>query len=431
MKSQKLSLSPNSLEFFAGITEATVESSRVYPGQSVDSRASSLKNSFDYPLIRPGGRRCYPGVWTQDFAMTLATGFVTDQEMLQHLRLIALGQNGPTERPMTTGAVVPPHAVPDHLLFNGAPVYFPGTYSAGDDQGSETWGLRPPSNNPYDFILIAWQLWKSSGDHEFLLETLNGLPLIERLRLGFAVPRIDETTGLIYTEAASRAVGFIFCDSIYFTGHLLTASLLRWRAGYQLAELERALGNPDRALAWKAEVDRLLPHLVPIFGDPGRIGGWLMAATEIGRQPDVWGTIYALYLGLLKGNAAKAALAEIVHALEEGTIVREGALRHVPTNHDAAPDRVWEKTPTQKNRYQNGAYWHTPTGWLIAVLSESHPDWASRIFEEMIAHLRREDFRQGPEFNGPWECFGPEPEASNNPLFLASVTLPYGIVKDL
>ena len=44
---------------------------------------------------------------------------------------------------------------------------------------------------------------------------------------------------------------------------------------------------------------------------------------------------------------------------------------------------------------------------------------------------RREDFRKGADFNGPWECFGPESEASNNPLFLASVTLPYGILKDL
>lgn len=419
------------MAFLAGLTEASIEAARVYPGERAGGEAEAPGNSLGRVLIRPGGRACYPAVWTQDFSMTLATGFVTPKEALDHLRLIARTQNGPAERRLASGAVVPPFAVPDHILFNGEPVYFPGTYSSGGDQGGEPWGLRPPVNNHFDFILIAHHVWSESGGGAFLCESVGGMPLIERLRAAFRAPEIDGATGLVRTAAERRAVGFIFCDSIYMTGHLLFASMLRWRAARQLADLERALGHEAEARALEAEAARMPPHFPRVFGDPERIGGWLAAATEVGRQPDVWGTIFALYSGILSGEPARAAMETVVRALEEGTILHEGAVRHVPADADASPASAWERTPTARNRYQNGAYWHTPTGWLIAVLAGPHPQWAARIFDAMIGHLRREDFRRGDGFGAPWECFGPEPEAAQNPVFLAAVALPYGVLRKL
>ena len=426
------------MEFLAGFAAAAIESARVYPGQQPDGEknnenqgAKTPGNSLDYVLIRPGGRACYPAVWTQDFSMTLGTGFVTIEEAMNHLRLVAQGQNGPVERRLASGAVVPAFAIPDHTLFNGAAVYFPGTYSSGEDQGGEPWGLRPPVNNHFDFILIARHILRETGNGEFLRQSVNGMLLIDRLRAAFHAPEIDPATGLVYTAAERRAVGFIFCDSIYMTGHLHFASLLRWRAAHQLAELERSLVEEERARALEAEAERMAPHFAATFGDPGRIGGWMMGATEVGRQPDVWGTIFSLYQGVLSGEAAKAAKATLVQALEEGTILYEGAVRHVPTNFNASATSAWERSPTPINRYQNGAYWHTPTGWLIAVLAETHPEWAAKIFNDMITHFRREDFRKGEDFHAPWECFGPEPEASNNPVFLATATLPYEVLRQL
>ena len=155
-----------------------------------------------------------------------------------------------------------------------------------------------------------------------------------------------------------------------------------------------------------------------------------MAATEIGRQPDVWGTIYALYLGLLKGRRAADARSEIVKALQEETICYQGAVRHVPTNHDASPVSAWERTLTPHNHYQNGAYWHTPSGWLIAVLAKESPDWARQIFNGMIEHFRKEDFRKGEEFHAPWECLGKNGLFRSNPLFIGSVAVPFAALKD-
>ena len=420
-------LDPASMRFFAGFTEASIEAARVRPGECVSRELPA--NTSGCTLIRPGGRACYPAVWTQDFAITLKTGFVTPREMADHLELIARAQNGARERRLKSGAVIPPFAIPDHVLFDGKAVFYPGTYSSGQDQGGERWGIVPPTNNHYDFILIAYRLWKAIGKASFLRKKVNGLALIERLRLAFGVPRIDEANGLVFTDEKRRAVGFIFCDSIYMTGHLLFASLLRWRAGQQLAELEAALGNSRRAEGWRESVATIPIHLSKTFDDPSRIGGWLMAATEIGRQPDVWGTIYALYLGLLKGKRAAAARAEILKALEEGTICHQGALRHVPTNHNASPNSAWERTHTPHNNYQNGAYWHTPAGWLIAVLTKESPAWARRIFKEMIGHFQAEDFRKGEDFHAPWECLGKDGKFRNNPLFIGSVAVPYGVLK--
>lgn len=422
-------LDPASMQFLADFTAASIEAARVRPGEQVSTELPA--NLSGTTLIRPGGRACYPAVWTQDFAITLETGFVTPQEMTDHLRLIARAQNGPKERLLKSGAIIPPFAIPDHVLFNGEPVFYPGTYSSGEDQGGECWGIIPPTNNHYDFILIAFQIWRATGQSDFLLEAVNGTPIIERLRRAFQVPQIDPHSSLIYTEAKRRAVGFIFCDSIYMTGHLLFASLLRWRGARQLAELEEALGNRAEAAQWRELVAPIPENLSATFSEPSRIGGWLMAATEVGRQPDVWGTIYALYLGLIKGERADAALAEIVRALKEGTICHEGAIRHVPTNHDASPHSAWEKTHTAHNHYQNGAYWHTPTGWLIAVLADHSPHWAQQLFDEMIVHFQREDFRKGAEFNAPWECFGKNGTARSNPLFIGSVVVPYGALKQL
>lgn len=363
--------------------------------------------------------------------MALATGFVTAEEMWDHLELIAASQNGPIEQRLASGAVIPPFAIPDHVLFDRRPVYYPGTYSSGEDQGGEPWGIMPPTNNHYDFILIAWHLWRTTGSTDFLVRNIAGLTIIEHLQRAFDVPRTDPKSGLVVTDAATRAVGFIYCDSIYMTGHLLFASLLRWRAAQQLAELEDAMGLNASASFVRAQVATIPSNLAETFGAPRRIGGWLMAATDTGRQPDVWGTIYALYLGLLDGESARAALGEIVRALEEGTISLQGAIRHVPVNHDASPTSAWERTLTPHNRYQNGAYWHVPTGWLIAVLAKEHPAVAQRLFNEMITHFQAEDFRKGPEFCAPWECLGQVKDAYANPVFLGSVVVPFGVLKTL
>ena len=413
------------MEFLRDLTRDVVAASRVKPGQKA---GGSPTNSCGFTLIMPGGRGSYPAFWIRDFAMSLKSGFITAEEMRNHLRLAARCQNGPVSRQLKHGLVVPPFAIPDHINFDGGAVYYPGTYSSGDDQGTGAYGVLPPADDHYEFVHIAWCLFRATGKGNFLEESVNGTPLLDRLAAAFDAPITDAQTGLVVTDEAQRAVGFGFCDAIHFTGQLLFPSLLRFRAAGQLAELCQALEKPERANDYRKIQQRISENLAPTFGEPARIKGWLMAATRVGRQPDVWGTAYALHLGAIQGAAAERASETLADAVRRGTIVFEGAVRHVPADFDASPTSAWERTAgVAINTYQNGAYWHTPTGWLIDALRRRDPKLAAQVFSDYVQHLRRNDFRRGPGHEAPWECFHPKGYAQNG-IYMTSVTLPWAVL---
>jgi hypothetical protein len=145
----------------------------------------------------------------------------------------------------------------------------------------------------------------------------------------------------------------------------------------------------------------------------------------------VWGTLYALHLGVLGRAQAAAARKTVADAVRSGTIAFEGGVRHVPTDLDFSQTTAWERSLSPVNTYQNGAYWHTASGWLIEALWKQDRPLALQVFHEMLAHLRAQDYRKGPGHGAPWEAFGPNGQARQNPVYMASVALPYGILKDL
>lgn len=412
------------IEFLRGLTRDVVAASRVKPGERVGGAPA---NSCGVTLIMPGGRGSYPAFWIRDFAMSLESGFITAEEMLNHLRLTARCQNGPTARHLEHGLVIPPFAIPDHVNFDGGAVFYPGTYASGEDQGTGTYGILPPVDDHYEFAHMAWCLFRATGKADFLDQVINGMRLMDRVEAAFAAPRTDPETGLVTTDAAQRAVGFGFCDAVHFTGRMLFPSLLRYRAAGQLAELSEALGRADRAVEYRGIQERISASLAPAFNDAPRIQGWLMAATEVGRQADVWGTLYALHLGVLPEAAAGRALATVVDAVRRRTIVFEGAVRHVPTDLDASPTSAWERTAVRLNTYQNGAYWHTPSGWLIAALRKRDPRLAAQVLADYVDHARRGDFRRGSDQGAPWECIHPGGYAQNG-VYMTSVALPWSVL---
>ncbi len=256
-------------------------------------------------------------------------------------------------------------------------------------------------NNYFDFIWLAYLLWKDTGDAGLFQERIVGRGLLERLDAAYAVPPADAETGIVFTTAERRAVGFIFCDQTYMTGQLLMAALERYRAARQLAEIHTAMGDPESARRYHRDAELIRAHVEEVFRSPDDRCGWLRAATGVSGEAFVWGTLYALYLDVLSPAARKRAVDQVLKDLETGQIMFEGALRHVPLDRDASPTSAWEKSITPHNRYQNGAFWHTPTGWLIAVLDREHPQKAQAVFAEFMAHVRREDFRQGRSCGAP------------------------------
>ena len=57
----------------------------------------------------------------------------------------------------------------------------------------------------------------------------------------------------------------------------------------------------------------------------------------------------------------------------------KGQIRHLPKG------EYWEHQlmPVEKERYQNGAYWATPAGWVIWALNGRDPELAKRMFIDL------------------------------------------------
>ncbi len=401
--------------FLETLTQLTVDACRVTSGVEIDIDKVGRRNILPFDVIRPGGRDCYPAIWVQDFTMIFASKFVSHQNGLDHLKLILRCQNGPEPRPIKNQAIIPPFAIPDHINFDGMPVFFPGTYSSSDDQGGEPYGLTPPFNNHYDVIWLTEMLVRYGDSSDLLSIDVKGMSVYDRLKQAFDVPTAEPDTGIVYTTPERRAVGFIFCDSIYMTGHLLMASLLRRRAAMHLAFLANQMGKDQDIQYYRRLADLIAANIVPTFSDVPQYGRWLKASTGISCQPGVWGTVYGLYTGVIKGEMKNRSLQTIVEAIADGQIESEGAFRHVPVMYDFSEDSSWEKTPSAKNRYQNGAYWHMPAGWMVSVLENEYPEIARGIIDRYIRHMRENSFTKGVAFCAPWECLGRQGQVSELP----------------
>ena len=409
-------LSPEAVTFLSELASETLKSCVVEPL----AIANGKTNTLGFRAITPGG---YPAIWVQDFTISFSSGLIPHEDGIRHLHLILSKQNGSLPLNLGKGVIVPAHAIADHINVDGNPVYFPGTYDPNANMNGD-WGFRPPSNNQYDVTWLAHLLARTGDAKTLLVRDVEGITLFERLKLAFDVPEIDPATQLIRTSKERRAVGFIFYDSVYMTGDLLMASLIRYRSALQLAWLATRIDKADDAKHYTDMAQQIKTHIIPTFGDhDASHGGWLKASTGISGQSDVWGSIYAIYVGAVDGENRARLLKTIAKAVaEQGEIEFEGALRHVPLSGDASPTSAWERARPEKNRYMNGAYWHTPVGWLLAILEPEFPDLASSVQANWLNHLHAQEGKV-------WECIGWEGSANKTPSFGASITLPLGVIK--
>ena len=427
--SQAGGLPKEDLEFLRGMTRDVIEASRVKPGSN-GGGSWPITNTCGFSLITPG-KDTYTAYWPRDFSMSADSGFITPQELRDHLLLTCKVQNGPTELKLANGLHVPPWSIPDHVNYDGRPTYYPGTYASGQDQGAGICGRVPPIDDHYEFVHIAYTCWQATGDVKTLKTEVGGLTVFERLEKTFASPTTDPRTGLAETTEADRAVGFGFCDAETHTGKLLFASLLRYRAAGELAKMARAVGHGSHAPDYRRIQKSIRANLVPTFAAREAVGGWLRASTELSGQSDVWGTLFALHLDVLGRGEAAAARKTVADAVRRGTITFEGGVRQVPTDMDYSKTTSWERSVSALNTYQNGAYWHTASGWLIQALWKEDRQLALQVFGQMLTHLRAQDFRKGPGHGAPWEAYGPNGQARQNAVYMASVALPYSILKGL
>jgi hypothetical protein len=188
---------------------------------------------------------------------------------------------------------------------------------------------------------------------------------------------------------------------------VLFCSLLLIQADRQLADLLDVVGRGQEATTLRAEAERLVPAVRQTFWDDG--AGLFRAATVRCREHDLWGSAFAVYLGVASDEQA----GRVARYFKEhhGEIVQRGQLRHLPKG------EYWESAGP-RDEYQNGGYWATPVGWYVYALDRVDPKLADQTMVELVR-----DFQA----RGVTEWVRGERTAVKN--YVASATLPLAGVR--
>ncbi len=405
-----------------------------------------------WPVYLPSGSKQYPAFWTRDAVWIAQSGLLNTNEIWSMLYVMAAAQQGDQPRQLQHGLVVPAWSAADHIaLSDGSATFFPGTYSTTDDQGDGSFGWYAAQDANYQFIEMAWLFTQAVGDTKALENPVRDRPLIERLSHAFFAAEFDEQTQLAKTTEKTRAVAF--SDAIKKTGYLLEGSVLRWRSARRLAALWKALGDTDASNKYARIAETIEAHMVPTFFEPTDDGqGWLVSATENGRQCCVRGTCFALAFGAVRGETAMTLASTLKASAtpgafdaqpQPGQITYQGQIRHLRCG------EYWNDAQiVNRDKYQNGGYWSMFAGWYWRALAVVDREFAIAESTKFFEHIDRYRFdRENCEestgqaehngdagecggigkcggVGGPWEWIHPD-GSRVGPRYLAGLTLPY------
>jgi hypothetical protein len=193
------------------------------------------------------------------------------------------------------------------------------------------------------------------------------------------VPR-NPDTGLVHIDpgVAWDRCPYGFTDTVRKQGDVLFSSLLDVQASRQLADLLRAAGRAEEASEWERHGERVSASVREAFWDGET--GLFRAATRKCREHDIWGSAFAVYLGVADRDQS-IAVAKYFQAHYDA-IVQDGQVRHLPGG-------VYWEQGCARDTYQNGAYWATPTGWFVYALDLADPDLADRTVIDLVRHFRK------------------------------------------
>lgn len=407
-----------------------VNSARLAAGES----SGQWRNTTPYDIHVPGGNMGYPAYWVRDSVMMLGGDFISAEEIEGWIRLISATLRGPEDWHVRPGVVVPAYAVPDHINLDGKPTFYPGNYETGKKQGGYPWGKYPPLDDNFYFITAVYEHWKLTGSLRFFrseVKTSFGEEkLADLCEKVYQQPSSDLTTGLIVAGdiRLENAKDWGFCDGEFKSGKLLFPSALKYVAASQLAQLFEASGQIKKARRYRndaAVIKRAIP-LNFFHSSQNRGEGWLHSATGVGDQPDVWGSAYAIQSGAVDGPTLQKVARALVRAFQEKTGVRQGCVRQILTT-DRVNKGGWQLSISKVGTYQNGGYWGTPTGWYISAIYRVDPKAAKKMAKDYIQFLRSN--LRGDGMAQAWEWINPDTGEHANPLYVATIALPYLTLK--
>ncbi|NQV33255.1 MAG: hypothetical protein HQ515_11215, partial [Phycisphaeraceae bacterium] len=272
----------------------------------------------------------YQAFWLRDYEYTLEGGIdaYSTEELLASARLFIKSLRA-------DGAGV------DCVKYDGTAIYKPGYGSMGEN---------PVADGSQFTVGVAWHTYQKTRDAGFLNEVLD--PLVKTMQ---AVPRNPKTelVHIVPGKAWDRCA-YGFTDTAHKQGDVLFCSLLYVQACQQLSDLLNDGGREYAAHHWSQTGHRVARGIQRHFWDAE--AGLFRAATVQCREHDIWGSAFAVYLGVADVPQSLA----IAHTFKTqyADIVQHGQVRHLPGG-------VYWEQGCARDSYQNGAFWATPTGWFV------------------------------------------------------------------
>ena len=296
----------------------------------------------------------YEAFWLRDYEYTLegSINSYSDKELIDACRLFIRSVRD-------DGAGV------DCVKYDGTPIYKPGYGTMGEN---------PVADGGQFTVGVAYHTYRKTKDARLLSEMLT--PLVKAMG---AAPR-NASTGLVHIDPQRSwdRCPYGFTDTIRKQGDELFCSLLYVQACRQLSDLLLQGGREDESRKWKEEAGRVAGSIRKVFWDADT--GLFRAATVKCREHDIWGSAFAVFLGVAD-EAQSAAIARYFKTHYSG-IVQDGQIRHLPGG------VYWEQGGA-RDQYQNGAYWATPAGWFVYTLDLADPELADRTILDMVKHFRK------------------------------------------
>ncbi len=370
----------------------------VEAGVWLRGRARELVRSSARPMTDGSGRTGfvpqaaggYDGFWLRDYAYMLegaadafSEGELTDAAVLFVDSLRADG------------------AGVDTVKLDGTPIYMPG-YG--------TMGSNPVADGSQFTVAVAWHTFRRLGDPALLERVVDGEPLVERLVAAMnAVPR--SPNGLVFIDPALEwdRAPYGFTDTVRKQGEVLFSSLLDVQAARQLGDLLEASGRTTDAATWRSHGDAVSEAIRSTFWDPAV--GLFRAATDQCREHDIWGSAFAVHLGV--ATAPQADAVAVCFRDHYAEIVQAGQVRHLPGG------TYWE-VAGPRDTYQNGACWPVATGWFAAALARVDQGLADATFVAMVDDFRARGVNE-------WVIGS----SIGVPGYTASATVPLGIMAEM
>lgn len=364
-----------------GLSEKDVEWMREATIQQLEG--CRVKGAGDTWLHTPDGIGNYKALWTRDFYyMVEYAGDLMDPEEIQASIYYLLG--GQRED----------GCFPDRVNISGKAVYSPGPDHA-------PMADHALDNGPFMALLVCSYL----NQHE---DTALFRKVEDKLLLGLDFIKRNES-GLVYNDPENPQCVYGFTDIVKKTGNLLFSSLLYFKACREMEALCRKyhVGNPD---IYKTRADRIQHNIHILFDQKS---GMFRAADRDCRQIDIWGSAYAVSVGICSAEQSKRISAYLSRNADD--IILRGQIRHLPGS-----DAGWNNLfiPCAEGTYQNGAFWATPLAWIVPVIAQEDLPLAKQIVQDAI-----DDFQE----NGINECINID--YINIPNYVASASNVYCLTR--